>query len=117
MFDLLLDYPVLEGERVKWDTLLELAGHANYQPAHELLESLLRGGWAQLEDRRKERRCQPLWISWLLTQLKQLRWWNGICPPISKSKIWLCVDIHEKGKVLFSKTSQLTLRFLATFSL
>ena len=54
-----------EGERVKWDTLQKLAGHANYQPAQELLESLLRGGWVQLEERRKERRWQPLWISFL----------------------------------------------------
>ena|GEM_PF-317486 len=54
-----------EGERVKWDTLLKLAGHANYQQAHELLESLLRGGWLEAEESREQGRWQPFWINFL----------------------------------------------------
>ena len=49
----------------KWDTLQKLAGHANNQPAHEHLESLLRGGWLEAGESREQGRWQPLWISFL----------------------------------------------------
>jgi len=63
--ELLIDWIKASSPKRKWDTLLATAGSRRVQLAHELLDALLRGGWVEIEERRRSGRWQPVWVSFL----------------------------------------------------
>lgn len=60
--DLLADWTRVGGERRKWSSLLQLAGHQRATLARQVLETLLRIGLVEVEERLEQSRWQPVWI-------------------------------------------------------
>jgi len=51
--------------RRKWEGLLKLAGGRRVNDAWQVLESLLKAGLVQIEERREGNRWQPLWVQFV----------------------------------------------------
>lgn len=69
--DLLADWARVGGERRKWSTLLQLAGHRRATLARQVLEALLRVGLVEIEERLERGRWQSAWVTF--TAFEQTR--------------------------------------------
>ncbi len=60
--DLLRDWLRGNSARRKWSSLLQAAGNRRVPEAYQLLDSLLKAGWVEIEERRKQGRWEPAWV-------------------------------------------------------
>lgn len=68
-----------DSTRAKWETLLATAGGEGFETAHDVLETLLDGGWIAVDETWRAGRWQPLWIDFL--DLPALRRELGVPEP------------------------------------
>lgn len=63
--ELLKEWLKQGGPRRKWEGLLKCAGGRRVNEASQLLESMLKAGLIEIEERRSQSRWQPLWVEFL----------------------------------------------------
>jgi hypothetical protein len=86
---------VKSGERRKWETLLKEAGQKHVETAYTLLDWLLRGAWASVEEIRVATLWKPMWVEF--REYAALRKALELSDDDAIAKTWLEAQNHRFG--------------------